>query len=103
MLFPGSYYYFSPLDEAAYKYIVDNFMTVSEQGNDELMKLTKEELKRIIKNNRLNVQHEEHVWVVLLKWIDSDPTNRKDELVFLLPEVRFGLMDSKYFHEKVIK
>lgn len=76
-------------------------MTIAEQGK-ELMKLTKEEFKKIIEDNQLNLKREECVWDVLLKWVDEDPENRKDDLVYLLPKVRFGLMDSKYFIENVI-
>lgn len=76
-------------------------MTIAEQG-DELMKLKKEEFRRIIEDNQLNVKREESVWDVLLRWVDRDPHNRKKDLVYLLPRVRFGLMDSKYFIENVI-
>lgn len=96
-----SYYYFDPLNKAAYRYIIKEFMTIAEQGN-ELMKLTKEEFKKIIEDNQLNLKREECVWDVLLKWVDEDPENRKDDLVYLVPKVRFGLMDSKYFIENVI-
>ena len=75
-------------------------MTIAEQG-DELMKLRKEEFRIIIEDNQLNVKREECVWDVLLKWVDIDPKNRKNDLLFLLPKVRFGLMDSKYFIENV--
>jgi len=97
----GSYYYFGALTNAAYKYIIKEFMNIAEQG-DELMKLRQEEFKQIIKDNQLNVKREEYVWDVLLKWVDKDPENRKNDLLFLLPKVRFGLMDSKYFIDNVI-
>lgn len=76
-------------------------MTVAEQSN-ELMQLTLEEFKRIIEDSQLNVKREECVWDVLLQWVDEDPENRKTDLVHLLPMVRFGLMDSKYFIDHVI-
>lgn len=97
----GSYYYFEALMNVAYKYIIKEFMTIAEQG-DELMKLRQEEFKQIIKDNQLNVKREECVWDVLLKWVDEDPENRKNDLLFLLPKVRFGLMDSKYFIDNVM-
>lgn len=97
----GSYYYFGGLKNAAYKYIIKEFVTIAEQG-DELMKLQQEEFKLIIEHNQLNVKREECVWDVLLKWVDQDPENRKNDLLFLLPKVRFGLMDSKYFIENVM-
>ncbi|XP_025404727.1 kelch-like protein 10 [Sipha flava] len=96
----ADYYYFGPLIEASYKYIVKEFMTIAEQG-DELMKLKKEEFRLIIENSQLNVKREECVWDVLLKWVDQDPQSRIKDLVYLLPRVRFGLMDSKYFIENV--
>ncbi|VVC41496.1 BTB/POZ domain,SKP1/BTB/POZ domain,BTB/Kelch-associated [Cinara cedri] len=94
-------YYFGPLGDAAFRYIVKEFMTVAEQG-DELMNLTQGEFKRIIEDSQLNVKREEFVWDVLLQWVDMDPENRKNDLVHLLPMVRFGLMDSKYFIDNVI-
>ncbi|KAL5236684.1 hypothetical protein ACI65C_004094 [Semiaphis heraclei] len=96
----ADYYYFEALMNVAYKYIIKEFMTIAEQG-DELMKLRQEEFKQIIKDNQLNVKREECVWDVLLKWVDEDPENRKNDLLFLLPKVRFGLMDSKYFIDNV--
>lgn len=75
-------------------------MTIAEQG-DELMKLSKEEFKKIIEMNQLNVKREELVWDVIVKWIDYHPVREKADLLFLLPKVRFGLMDSKYFLENV--
>lgn len=95
-----SYYYFGQLVEAAYKYIVREFMTIAE-NSDELMKLKLEELKLVIGDNQLNVKREEFVWDVLLKWVDNDPENRTTQLVQLMPKVRFGLMDSKYFIDNV--
>lgn len=76
-------------------------MTVAVAG-DELMRLTCDELKRIIEDSHLNVKYEECIWDVLLQWVDKDPEKRKDDLVHLLPMVRFGLMDSKYFIDHVI-
>ncbi|XP_025197475.1 kelch-like protein 10 [Melanaphis sacchari] len=96
----AEYYYFEALTNAAYKYIIKEFMTIFEQG-DELMKLRQEEFNLIIEDNQLNVKREEFVWDVVLKWVDRDPENRKNDLLFLLPKVRFGLMDSKYFIENV--
>lgn len=77
-------------------------MNIAEQSVDELMKLKHEEFRRIIEDNRLNVKCEECVWDVLLKWVVRDPENRKNDLAKLLPKVRFGLMESKYFIENVI-
>lgn len=96
-----SYYYFGLLMKEAYKYIVKEFTIIAEQG-DELTKLTQNELRKIIEDNQLNVKREESVWDVLIRWVDVNPKTRKNDLVFLLPKVRFGLMDSKYFIENVI-
>lgn len=85
----------------AYKYIVKEFMTVSELGI-ELTKLTWKEFKRILDDNHLNVKYEEYVWNILMEWVDEDPENRRNELVNLLPSVRFGLMDFNYFINNVI-
>lgn len=84
----------------AYKYIIKEFASIAEFC-DELTKLTRDELKSIIDDNQLNVKQEEYVWDILVKWVDQDPEERKDDLVVLLPSVRFGLMDSKYFIDNV--
>jgi kelch-like protein 10 len=76
-------------------------MNIVKQDND-LMKLKREEFKRIIQDNRLNVKREECVWEILVKWVDKDPDNRTNDLAFLLPNVRFGLMNVKYFVDNVI-
>lgn len=89
------------MTQAAFKFIVREFTTIAEQG-DELKKLKQEEFKKIIEDSRLNVKREETVWDILLKWVDGDPENRKHDLMFLFPKVRFGLMDSKYFIDNVI-
>lgn len=75
-------------------------MTIAEQSN-ELMKLTRDEFRKIIDDNQLNVKREESVWDVLVKWVDVDSEKRRDDLAFLLAKVRFGLMDSKFFIENV--
>lgn len=95
-----SNFYFGQLANVAYNYIIKEFMVISEFG-DQLMNLTRDEFKKIIEDNKLNVKHEESVWDILVKWVDKDPENRKNDLVSLLPCVRFGLMDSKYFIDNV--
>lgn len=95
-----SYYDFRVMVEMANKFITKYFMTIMEEG-DELLKLEKEEFKTIIENNHLNVNREELVWDVILKWIDYHPERRKFDVVFLMPAVRFGLMDTRYFIDNV--
>lgn len=95
-----SEFYFGRLVEVTYRYIIKEFTMIAETC-DELMKLTTDEFKRIIEDNQLNVKHEEIVWDVMVKWVDEDPENRKNSLVTLMPKVRFGLMDSKYFIDNV--
>lgn len=95
-----STYNFGTLANAAHKYIVKEFTKIAEESN-ELMKLTRNEFKKIIDDNQLNVKREENVWEVLIKWVDTDPEKRKDDFLLLVPKVRFGLMDSKFFIENV--
>lgn len=66
------------------------------------MKLKQRELEKIIRDEQLNVKYEEDVWDVLMKWVDKDPENRKDDIESLLPNIRFGLMDYDYFIYNVI-
>jgi len=66
------------------------------------MKLGREELRQIVGDEQLNVRYEEDVWEMIMEWVDTDPENRKNDLAFLLPEIRFGLMDYDYFTYNVI-
>lgn len=92
---------FGELAEAAYNYIVKYFMVIAQEDDNELMKLSKEDFRRILKNDQLNVKREEFVWEVILKWVNHFPVRQKSDLVYLLPSVRFGLMESKYFIDNV--
>ncbi|XP_050439090.1 kelch-like protein 10 [Adelges cooleyi] len=96
----ADYFYFGSLKEVAYRYIIREFMNIAEQS-DQLLILTHEEFGKIIEDSELNVKYEERVWDNVVKWVDKDPENRKDNIVHLLSKVRFGLMDSQYFLENV--
>lgn len=75
-------------------------MTIGEQG-DQLVKLTSRDFSEILDDNKLNVKQEEYAWDFLLKWVDQDPKNRVNDIALMMPSIRFGLMDSKYFIETV--
>jgi kelch-like protein 10 len=77
-----------------------HFVQVSQQS-EELLELPVEELQAIIRSDKLNVKHEEVVWECILRWVDHDAENRKDHIVDLIKNVRLGLLDTQFFHEKV--
>jgi kelch-like protein 10 len=77
-----------------------HFVQVSQQS-EELLELPVEELQAILGSDELNVKHEEVVWECILRWIDHDVENRKGHIVDLMKNVRLGLLDAHFFHEKV--
>jgi kelch-like protein 10 len=71
------------------------------QQNKELLELPVEELQAIIESEELVVEDEKVVWECILRWINHDPNNRKGHIAGLLKGVRLGLLDAKFFEEKV--
>jgi kelch-like protein 10 len=71
------------------------------QQSEKLLELPVEELQAILVSDELNVRHEEVVWECILRWIDHDAENRKGHIVDLMKNVRLGLLDVQFFHEKV--
>jgi hypothetical protein len=76
-----------------------DFVKVSQQS-EELLELPTEELHAIIGADELNA-NEEIVWKCVLRWIDHDSHNRKGHIVYLMKNIRLGLLDRKFFHENV--
>lgn len=59
------------------------------------------ELAAIITCDSLNVEKEEQVFEALMQWVEYDQTERRKDLPELLHCIRFRLMPSAYFKEKV--
>ncbi|KAH6937901.1 hypothetical protein HPB50_005035 [Hyalomma asiaticum] len=90
------------LDLAAksYKYLMQNFIEVSERS-DELLNLDIDEVEAIMSDENLNVIKEETVWKAAIRWIEFDSDNRKQYIARLFKCVRTGLVDTDFFVEKI--
>ncbi|XP_041936495.1 kelch-like protein 41b [Alosa sapidissima] len=84
---------------AARNYIADRFDSLS--AEEEFLQLAAHELFAIIGTDTLNVEHEEHVFEALMRWVRCDKEKRTKVLGDAFECVRFRLMPEKYFHEKV--
>ena len=70
------------------------------QGEEFLM-LTYDRVAEIISSNELNVEKEEIVFEAIMRWLKHDEEERKDSLADLLPNIRFGLLNSKYITDHI--
>lgn len=86
---------------AARDYVADRFEQLSK--GDEFLDLASHELLPIIGGDSLNVEKEELVFEVLMKWIRKDKENRIKTLGEAFDLIRFRLIPEKYFKEKVEK
>ncbi|XP_021932600.1 kelch-like protein 10 isoform X2 [Zootermopsis nevadensis] len=93
-------YFCTDLENHARRFILRHFVQVSQQS-EELLELPAEELQAIIGSEDLNVKNEKVVWECILRWINHDPDNRKSHFVDLFMNVRIGLLETRFFHEKV--
>ncbi|KDR07508.1 hypothetical protein L798_02824, partial [Zootermopsis nevadensis] len=94
------FHFFADLETHARRFVLRHFVEVSQKSED-LLELPAEELQAIIETEELNVKNEEVVWECILRWINHDPDNRKGHIADLLKGVRLGLLDEKYFVEKI--
>ncbi|KAH7966649.1 hypothetical protein HPB49_018269 [Dermacentor silvarum] len=88
------------LSTKAYKYLMRNFIEVSERS-EELLHLEIDEVEAIMSDENLNVIKEETVWKAVIRWIEFDPENRKQYISRLFKCVRTGLVDTDFFVENV--
>ena len=83
----------------ALKQILENFSSLCEQ--DAFLKISAGNMQAILSSDNLNIANEELVYEAVLRWINYDPVNRKDELTSLLFCVRFPLMDTDYIEDNL--
>jgi hypothetical protein len=74
---------------------------VWQQSKRQLLDLPVEELQAIVGADELNVKNEEMIWECVVRWIAHDTDNRKGHIVDLLQNIRLGLLDRNFLHEKV--
>ncbi|XP_075684813.1 kelch-like protein 10 [Rhinoderma darwinii] len=94
------YYYCPKLHQKAYMYILHNFENIM-KISDEFLDLSAMELKDLMEKDELNIKQEEAAFEAIVKWINYNPASRKQYISVLLQQVRFALMHTQYFYNKV--
>ncbi|XP_072541164.1 kelch-like protein 41a [Salminus brasiliensis] len=86
---------------AARDYIAERFETLAKEAD--FLEFNPPELFAIIGGDALNVEKEEVVFELLMKWVKKDQENRVKFLGDAFEHIRFRLLSEKYFKEKVEK
>ncbi|ETE61556.1 Kelch repeat and BTB domain-containing protein 5, partial [Ophiophagus hannah] len=87
---------------AARDFICDRFSLVSR--DEEFCQLSPDELIAIISSDSLNIEKEELVFEVVMKWATAkDRDSRVKALPVVFESIRFRLLDRSYFRDKVEK
>ncbi|XP_030642900.1 kelch-like protein 41a [Chanos chanos] len=86
---------------AARDFIAERFETLVK--DEDFLELAPHEFFAIIGGDALNVEKEETVFELLMKWIRKDKENRVKMLGEAFNFIRFRLLPEKYFKEKVEK
>lgn len=73
-----------------------NFMEISTRS-EEIVNLSLKDIYDILSDDLLNCRDEEHVFNVVVRWIDHDPLNRRAAMGKLLRAVRLGLLNTKVY------
>lgn len=63
--------------------------------SEEIVNLTLKDIYDILSDDLLNCRDEEHVFNVVVRWIDHDPMNRRHAMGKLLRAVRLGLLNTR--------
>lgn len=75
------------LMESAYNYALDNFLDLKE--DEDFFQVGEEELRGLLKHDKINVGSEEDVVNALIEWIRFDADGRSTALMPLLDCIRF--------------
>ncbi|XP_016420695.1 kelch-like protein 41a isoform X1 [Sinocyclocheilus rhinocerous] len=86
---------------AARDFIADRFETLSK--DEDFLEFNAPELFAVIGCDALNVEKEEVVFELLMKWVGKNKENRAKALGDAFEHIRFQLLPEKYFKEKVEK
>ncbi|KAG9271590.1 kelch-like protein 41 [Astyanax mexicanus] len=86
---------------AARDFIAERFETLAKEAD--FLEFNPPELFAIIGSDSLNVEKEEVVFELLMKWVKKDKENRVKFLGDAFEHIRFRLLPEKYFKEKVEK
>lgn len=86
---------------AARDFIAERFEVLSKE--EDFLEFNAPELFAIIGCDSLNVEKEEVVYELLMKWVRKNKENRAKALGDAFEHIRFRLLPEKYFKEKVEK
>ncbi|KAK9969028.1 hypothetical protein ABG768_027239 [Culter alburnus] len=86
---------------ASRDFIAERFETLSKE--EDFLEFNAPELFAIIGCDSLNVEKEEVVYELLMKWVRKNKENRAKALGDAFEHIRFRLLPEKYFKEKVEK
>lgn len=86
---------------AARDFIAERFETLYK--DEDFLEFNAPELFAIIGCDALNVEKEEVVFELLMKWVQKNKENRTKALEDAFEHIRFRLLPEKYFKEKVEK
>lgn len=93
-------YFCTQLEKDMMKFILGNFTEVAVKNNEMLL-LPLEDMIEILSHDELNMKTEEKVFEAVIRWIDYQPSLRKEHIYTLLQCVRLCLLSTSYFVEKV--
>jgi len=79
---------------------MEHFTDIASQSN-ELLMLSHDAMVEIISSDDLNVKNEEIVFESIIRWINHDPSTRRQHIAPLLRCIRLGLLSTQYFVETV--
>lgn len=86
---------------SARDFLCDRFNLVTR--DDEFYQMSADELIAIISSDSLNIEKEEDVFEVVMKWAAKEKENRVKTLPVVFESVRFRLMPQDYLKDKVEK
>ncbi|XP_076018582.1 kelch-like protein 10 [Genypterus blacodes] len=87
------------LNSEAFHFIVQHFTEIC--GSFKFLKLSVQQLLKLIKADELLVRDEAIVFEAILCWIDHSPEERTTYISQILPKVRLALMTPEYFTTNV--
>ncbi|XP_075070218.1 kelch-like protein 40 [Mixophyes fleayi] len=86
---------------SARDFLCDRFNLIAR--DEEFNQLSPDELIAIISSDNLNIEKEEEVFQVVMKWVAADKEKRMDALPVIFESVRFRLIPQDYITNKVEK
>ncbi|XP_053680705.1 kelch-like protein 10 [Anopheles nili] len=91
------------LYDSARMFILRNFPKLAQASSseNELLRLEVDDICELLADDLLNVREEDIVWEFILRWIELDPARRSKYIQRLMKTVRFGLLNTEYFLEKI--